>query len=59
MFGKGSVAPVQTMCDNVNDELCIVDDESDENIDEIDENVTLLEDPLSYELQQLKELGEQ
>lgn len=47
------------MCDNVNEELRIMDDEPEVEDRQIDENITLLEDPLSYETQQLKELGEQ
>lgn len=58
LFGTRSIAPNPPICDNKIQE---VDNDVNEEVDEevVDEESTMLEDPFAYEMQQLKELGEQ
>jgi len=58
LFGARAIAPKPLICDN---EKEVIENgaSEDEEVEQIDEHITMLEDPLSYEMQQLKELGEQ
>jgi hypothetical protein len=55
LFGKQPIASESLICDNILNSQDDIDEDVDDFVEPIE---TLLQDPLEYERQQLKQLGE-